>query len=290
MAPWSPSGLVTEWAPGPLLLLPAVLALGYLALVTATRRVGGALPWWRVAVFLAGTLVLAWATNGAPAVRRADAMWWGTLSVGLTTAVVPLALALGDPVAVWERWRGHQVRWLRGRLARVVMFPALASLVAAAVVTLVFTGGWYDAALTSGGDWALLQVTVLVVGLLVNVPLLSEDLLPAWCTPGLRTLFAFADGVLDAVPGIVVMASIDWVAGGTLLAVSESVGVPMIFAVLAQWVRADEVEAREVDARLDAAEADAHVNTVDAEPADERPWWESDPRLAHRFRRPPISG
>lgn len=301
MAPLTPASLVTEWSLTPLLLLPVILAAAYLFLLRAARHANHPWPAWRSASFLAGTVVLAWSANGAPAAYRGSLNWMGTLSVGLTTAVVPLGLALGDPIGLWERQRGRQVRWLRGAAARALMFPALASVVAAAVVTLTFTTGWYAAARTGDAPWALLQVAVLVVGLLVNLPLLSEDLLPGWCTPGLRTFFAIADSVADAIPGIVVMTSIDWVAGGALLAAAESVGVPVLFAVMVQWMRADEAEARETDARLDRLEAERSVaagapaeapatapRNATEDPMLDRPWWESDPQLAHRFRRPTV--
>ncbi len=297
MAPLTPARWVTEWSLTPLVLLPVILAVGYALLITAARRADKPWPAWRTATFLAATVVLVWSANGAPAAYRGSVDWMGTLSVGLTTAVVPLGLALGDPVRLWEELRGRQVAWLRGRVARALMFPVVASVVAATVVTLTFTTGWYAAARAHAAPWALLQVAVLVVGLLVNLPLLSEDLLPAWCTPGLRTLLAFTDGVADAIPGVVVMASIDWVAGGTLLAVAESVGIPTLFAVMVQWVRSDEAEAREVDERLDrleservAAAATPSPQGAAQEPVLDRPWWESDPQLAHRFRRPPARG
>ena len=299
MAPLTPAGLVTEWSLTPLLLLPVTLAAAYLFLLRAARRTNHPWPAWRTTSFLAATLVLAWSANGAPAAYRGTVSWMGTLSVGLTTAVVPLGLALGDPTSLWERVSGRRIRWLRGPAARALMFPLVASVVAATVVTLAFTAGWYAASRTHDGTWALLQVTVLVVGVLVNLPLLSEDLLPAWCTPGLRTLLAFADGAADAIPGIVVMTTIDWVAGGALLAAAEAVGVPTLFAVMAQWVRSDEAEARETDARLDRLEArrtaapetagTAEQDQAAQEPAPDRPWWESDPQLAHRFRRPPAA-
>lgn len=322
MPPLTPAHLVTEWSVTALLLLPALLAVGYVVLVVSARLVGTPWPVWRAITFVASTLVLAWSANGAPTAYRGTVTWMGTLSVGLTTAVVPLGLAIGDPVRLWENLRGRRIGWLRGRAARVLMFPVVASVVAAAVVTLVFTTGWYAAALTGSASWARLQVTVLVVGLLVNLPLLSEDLLPPWCTPALRALFAFTDGITDAVPGIVVMTTMDWVAGGALLAAAESVAVPMLFVIMAQWVRADEAEAREIDARLDRRDARRDTaltvtradnaepsttspppgsvaasgaftlagGTVSPEPAVDRPWWESDPQLAHRFRRPPPPG
>jgi putative copper resistance protein D len=128
-----------------------------------------------------------------------------------------------------------------------------------------FTSGWYPDARREELPWDLLVLASLACGVLVNLPLLSGDLLPSWCGPGLRSLFAFADGLLDAVPGIVVMTTVAKYSGAALLAVAESVGVPMLMAVLVQWVRSDDVEAAAVDARLDAAEQEGTY--------DGTPWW-----------------
>ena len=83
----------------------------------------------------------------------------------------------------------------------------------------------------------------------------------------------------DAIPGVVVLLTVNQQAGGALLAVAEGVGIPLIAATLAEWVRADAVEAREVDARLD--------EEGDGQPERTGLWWESDPRFADRFGRRP---
>jgi putative copper resistance protein D len=68
-----------------------------------------------------------------------------------------------------------------------------------------------------------------------------------------------------------------------------------------QWVRSDERQARAIDRMLDAQAAEGGVRTFEdvvrsdeggrraAAPATEQDglWWETDPRLAGRFRRPP---
>ncbi|MDQ2756960.1 MAG: cytochrome c oxidase assembly protein [Actinomycetota bacterium] len=289
LPPLSTSALVTTWAPDALLLLPVGLLLTYAVLLV---RHHGSWPLWRTAALVAAMLVLAWAVAGAPTAYRASLPWAGALSVGLTSAVAPLGLALADPVRLWEEVRGRPVAWVRGRAARVVMFPLLASTLSAALLTTAFATGWFTTARTQDGPWAALQIGALLTGLLVTLPLLGEELLPRWCGPGLRTTFAFADGLLDAVPGLVVLAAGDSATGQTLLAVAESVGLPMIFAVLWQWMHADEADARAVDARLDRLEqrrAEPVADpTSDAVPATgpDRPWWESDPRFAGRYKGP----
>ncbi len=278
MAPLSPARFLDAWAPSWFGLgLPLLLAVAYAVPLLRLRRSGGQWPPLRSASYLGGIVVLAWSLAGPPAAYREAVPWMGAMGVGLVAAVVGLGLALGDPVALWETATGRTAGWLRGRLARAIMFPLVASVVSAAVLTIAFTSTWYARAQVSPGSWALLQLTALAIGLLVNLPLLSEDLLPAWCGPGLKTLLAFVDGLLDAVPGIVVMTTVDKWVGGALLAVAEAVGVPMIFAVLAGWVRSDAREAAEVDAHLDAQEAAGEGGTT--------PWWLADPDLARRYGR-----
>ncbi|MEO3935960.1 cytochrome c oxidase assembly protein [Dermatophilaceae bacterium Soc4.6] len=281
--PFSASALATTWAPTLLLLLPLTLLLAYAALLVRHRGAAPARwPLGRTVAFVAATLVLAWAVAGGPAAYRGSVQWTGALSVGLTSAVVPLGLALGDPLRLWEQVRGRPVAWVRGRVARVVMFPLLASALSAAVITSAFATGWFTQARTEAGPWAVLQVAALVTGALVTLPLLGDELLPRWCGPGLRTAFAFVDGLLDALPGLVVLAAGDSATGQTLLAVAESVGLPMIFAVMLQWVRADEAQARDTDAQLDRQPPQAD----DGPDGPDRPWWESDPRFAGRYGGP----
>jgi putative copper resistance protein D len=86
--------------------------------------------------------------------------------------------------------------------------------------------------------------------------------------------------------------------GGAMLAVAEAVGLPVIGAVFVEWMRSDEREAREVDARLDAESARTTAPPASPTGGEESPelaapglaapglWWEQDPRLASRFRRP----
>jgi cytochrome c oxidase assembly factor CtaG len=241
--------------------LPLLLLCGYAVLHRVRRQTW---PWWRTLCWVLGVVVLGWSLVGAPAAYRHGTSWWGALGIGLVAAVVPLGLALGDPVALWEGGR-RPIPRLRGRVGGALMFPLVASTLSAAVLTVAFTSGWFAAARREEVPWDLLVLAALGCGVLVNLPLLSEDLLPPWCGPQLRTLFAFVDGLLDAVPGIVVMTTVEKYSGAALLAVAESVGVPMIFAVLIQWVRSDTAEAAAVDARLDAAEADGTFDTT--------PWW-----------------
>lgn len=277
-----PLALVTAWVPSWAGLgVPALLAAGYLAGVLALRARGERWPGWRLALWLVTAGLAAWTFCGAPFALRAATTTMDGIALGSASALLPLGLALGDPVGLVERLRGRPIGWLRGRVARLLMLPGVSSAIAMVFLTATLTSTWwYRPGATPALPWALLMAGSVVTGLLVNLPLLADDLLPPWATPPVRVLIAFLDGVFDAVPGIVVMVGVDLWSGGALLAVAEAVGLPMIAVTVARWVRADAAETRELDARLDAAEAEsAEAGETD----DAGLWWMRDPRFQDRF-------
>ncbi len=296
------------WAPSLVGLgLPALAAIGY-ALGVAKAR-GRGIPWpvWRLALWMVTCVLAAWTFAGPPQALRGVNPWMDGVSIGMSAAVLPLGIALADPVKLIELLRGRRVGWARGRIARVIMFPGVASLLSAVVLTYAITSPWYQAALTEPLPWALLLLTAFVTGLSVNLPLLSDDLMPEWATPAVKTLVAFADGIFDAMPGIVMMLLINKYSGGALLAIAEVVGIPMIAATVVMWVREDAEEQRQIDAELDARDAaaaraasepsgESEIRARGSEPAKtgggsgpgasdgEGLWWLDDPRFADRFR------
>ena len=74
-----------------------------------------------------------------PAARRAQEAWPLALSLGLVTAVVPFLVGLGDPVRLLEEGRGAPLALMHGRVARVLTFPLVASVLSAAVLTVAVT-------------------------------------------------------------------------------------------------------------------------------------------------------
>ena len=197
------------------------------------------------------------------------------------------------------------------------MFPAVSSVLAVGTLLGVFYTPVFVDSTSSPGLEAALDLVLLVTGLIFVLPLMVDALLPGWAGPGVRTLLAFADGLFDAIPGILVMTSGTIVArgfpgfagrsgtdslldthlgGGALLAVAESVGVPVIAVAFVQWARSDDEEARAIDAELDAgldAEATSPGAARPATSSTGSPsvpvtdhaglWWETDPRFAGRF-------
>lgn len=305
--PLTPSRLFTSWVAEPFgIVLVAALSVGYAVLLLRARRRGA--PWSRgraALYYILGVGSLAFALCGAPAAYRSFVFWMAALQAGILSAVTPVGLALGDPVRLSERAFGpRMVRLtdvvLRGPLGRAVMFPLVASLLAVGSLVVVFFTGYFAASVRSDGVRVLLQLQLLVTGTLAVLPLLTDDLLPAWCTHPMRALFAFVDGLLDAIPGILLMTAPGlltasfpgwrglgfgltprWdqrLGGGALLAVAEAVGLPVLVAVFLEWMRKDDAEARETDARLDEETQ---------EEAQDAPWWERDPRFAGRYRHGP---
>lgn len=276
-------GLVSVWSPGATPVgvgIPMIAAIGYTVIAVRVRRGPHGWPFWRTVIWLLTCFLGAWTLAGPPTVFRGDAPVWDGVILGMVSAVLPLGIAVGDPIRLIERFLGRTIGWVRGRIARVIMFPGFTSLLCAVYLTLVVTSSWYQPGRTDGPIWAWALVGAFVTGLLVNVPLLSDDLLPGWATPPIRAVFAFADGIFDAVPGIILMLIADVWAGGALLALSEVIALPMIAVTIAQWVRADSIATLQIDAALDAQEAN---QARGHEPPNDGLWWKSDPRFADRF-------
>ena len=100
------------------------------------------------------------------------------------------------------------------------------------------------------------------------------------------------------------LATAQVIGGGIIWILGDFVGLPFIAVQLVQMMRADKREAEEIDAELDAKEAAraaaraaaSQVPGSGAAPSpvtletdgtddEDRPWWETDPRLTDRFKR-----
>lgn len=271
----------------------AGITVAYVAAWVRARRRGGARVTWLAWFLTLGAGALAYTLCGPVEVWSTRLMWVFALQVALLVAVVPTGFALARPVDVIEHATGSTTlrRALGGRVGRALMYPFVSSILAMVSVIVVFFTPYGQAALDSTAVRMLLTAHLLAVGATVVLPLLAGDLLPGWAGPGVRVLLACVDGLFDAIPGILVMthhdlllphfpgfaasaagyrgdmsASLDQkFAGGALLAVAESVGLPLLAAVFVEWMRADRVSARRADAELDAQYGDGPGTTT--------PWW-----------------
>ncbi|MFD8817062.1 cytochrome c oxidase assembly protein [Streptomyces sp. NPDC059627] len=331
MAELTVGRLLTSWQPDvPALLL--VLALGALYGwgVRRVRAGGGSWSPARTAVFAVlglGTLVVA--TMSGLAVYDHVLFWPAAVQNILLDLVAPLGLALGDPLrlateALPPDAAARVRRAMTGRLVRLLTFPLVSTaLVLATELTVYFTP-YFATALRVGWLHELMYLHLLLAGSLFVVPVLTrEETLPAWCTHPVRAALVFLDGVIDAVPGIVVMTHGTLIAGawylhhhpswapdvqydqqiggGAMLSIAELVALPFLLALLFQWARAERAQTAALDRHLDvqlaavpaaspaataAAAASGSASTPASAPEQVRPWWETEENeVAARIRR-----
>lgn len=315
----TPSIWVTAWTFSWFgVVLSALLVGGYLAALAVVRARGTAWPGWKVASWLIlGVLPLLYVTCGPVGTYRTTFFFMFGAQIATLSAITPTGLALGDPVGLLRAAVGHDTwvnRALHSLVAKVLMFPMVGSVLSTVSIILIFYTGYAQAASLHRWVDVVVSLQVLIIGMLVVLPLITEDLLPRWAGPGVRTFLAIIDGLLDAVPGILVMTAFvilapkfpgftaqaaplrggmthlldQKYAGGALLAIAEVAGLPLMGATFVDWMREDAADASAVDARLDEQERRSHeaASTGSAQPAEDAPWWLNDPRMADRFRRP----
>jgi putative copper resistance protein D len=264
---------VTSWTLDvPTLVFVAVATLALLAV----RRQGDRSP-KELALFGMGVASLLVVTCSFLGVYSHTLFWVLAVQDVLLLTLVPIPLVL----ALSSGWR---------------LSALTGSVLATGTLTAVYVTGWDRARLEHPSLFALTHLVLVVAGCLFLGPLLQ----PHGSSFAARALIGFVDGLLDAIPGLVVLAThgtiaASWYAdhprgwgpspskdqqiGGTaMIALSELVGLPALLVLLIRWVRADAADAELVDAALD--------QTLEITEERQRPWWEHDAGpLADRARR-----
>ncbi|MFH7334185.1 cytochrome c oxidase assembly protein [Streptomyces sp. KHY 26] len=322
----TPARALASWQVDvPALVLIALLGGLYGWGVLRVRRAGGTWSPGRILAFtLLGLGGLAVATMSSLAVYDHVLFWPAAVQNVLLDLVTPLGLALGDPLrlaveALPGGGAGRVQKVMTGRIVRLLTFPLVSTaLVLGTELTVYFTP-YFATALRVGWLHELMYLHLLAAGSLFVVPVLTrEEALPAWCSHPVRAALVFLDGVIDAVPGLVVMTHGTLIAGawylhhapawspdvrhdqqiggGAMLSIAELVALPFLLAILVQWARAERVQAAALDRRLDrdltpvvspAHEAGRAEGASDgAEAVRVRPWWETEQNeVATRIRR-----
>nr|WP_202487711.1 cytochrome c oxidase assembly protein [Streptomyces sp. SID8354] len=318
--------LLGSWRPDPYaLVLIAVLGGLYAWGVVRLVRRGERWPVARVVAFAGlGLGAIAVATMSGLAVYDHELFWPAAVQNIVLDLVAPLGLALGDPLSLalralpQERWAARRLRAaVSGRLVRFLTFPLVSTVLVLSSELAIYFTPYFPTALRHGPLHELMYLQLLVTGSLFVLPMLTrEELLPSWCSHPVRALLVLVDGLVDAVPGVVVMTSGTLIAGGwyasrhqpwdpslqqdqmigggLMLTIAELVGLPFLIAVFAEWVREERRRTRALDARLDrelavaappaaagaavaaAAPGAAPGDAAVAEPELMRPWWETD--------------
>jgi cytochrome c oxidase assembly factor CtaG len=301
---------VTSWTVEPWTLAAVVVLVGgYLAAVRKVRRSGQAWPAGRVVAFCGlglGFAVIA--TMSFVGVYTPVLFYARSVQTILFLLVVPLFLALGRPltliIAATARAGLVLQSVLNSRAARVLTFPAITTVVLVLTPFLVYFTPSYAAGFSSGAVAQLTRLALLLPGFVFFWTLLRVDPVPR-AYPYIVTLWITAAEVIgDAVLGLAVIADANLLAGpyyhalgrpwgpslaasqviggGVLWILGDIVGLPFLAAQLIQMIRQDEQDAAVIDAELDAQASPAGHGPAD--PDTGRPWWESDPRFASRFR------
>ena len=304
----------TSWTlDWPALIVMLAAAVLYLAGVRRARRAGG-WPAGRAVLFLAGGVGLAAvAIMGFPGVYYGVLFYARAVQTILLLMAVPLFLALGRPLALLAATAPRAGRWLQAvlgsRAARVLTFPAVTAFVLVAVPFLFYFTAWYEAGFHSSLVRELTYLALLAPGWVFFWTVLRMDPVPK-AYPYLVSLWVTGIEVVgDAILGLAIIADQHLIAGdyyravgrpwgpslrtdqvlggGVIWLLGDLIGLPFLAAMLIVMIREDESEAKVIDAELDASAA-AHGQAGPEPGETARPWWESDPRFAGRFR-PPAS-
>jgi cytochrome c oxidase assembly factor CtaG len=278
----------TEWSFDPWACL-FIVALGacYLAAVTRLRRAGQ--PWatGHTVAFGTGLLILVIATMSWTGAYYGVLFYARATQTILLLLVVPLFLTLGRPlslvIAVLPQARGQRIEAaVRSRLARVLTFPAITTLVLVAVPFVVYFSPWYTACFHHAWARELSYLALLAPGYVFFWTLQRVDPVPKEY-PYLVSLWITGVEVIgDAALGIAVAGNslligggyyhalgrpfgpsirMDQVFGGGVLWVfGDLVGLPFLAVQLIHMIKEDESEAAEIDAELDAKDAQ-HAST-----------------------------
>ncbi|MER7403383.1 cytochrome c oxidase assembly protein [Streptomyces sp. NPDC000070] len=300
----------------PALLLVIVLGGLYGRGVARVRGRGGSWPLARLAAFVVlglGAIVVA--TMSGLAVYDRELFWPAAVQNTTLDLLAPLGLALGDPLrlaveALPEGGAGRVRRVLTGRLVRTLTFPLVSTVLVLVTELTVYFTPYFATALRLGWLHELMYLHLLAAGCLFVLPVLTrEQALPAWCTHPVRAALVFLDGIVDALPGLVVMTHGTLIAGawylhhappwspdvhhdqqtggGAMLGIAELAALPFLLTILAQWVRAERAQTAALDRRLDAElTPGAPQFERGAAPGLVRPWWETErSEVAERVRR-----
>ena len=303
MPPLTLSTAVTGWtADLPTIGLVVVLGVGYVAAVRRYAR-GADTPWPRSRHVAFGVGLGLLALLGVSFVGRyADTLFWvRALQVIMLLMVVPLCLALCSPVALVLAWRPSLRAVLSSRVARVLTFPATASLLLVATPWLLYFTGWYPLVLRDTVVDHLSRLALLLVGFLYFYSRLQLDPVPRKYPHLISVVITFVEVIFDAALGLVLWLNphivaetyyqaigrtwgpslrTDQIVGaGILWLVGDLAGLPFLGALMNRMSHDDATEAAEIDRQLDEEAA------VEDPAAPPKLWWENDPVLSERFRR-----
>ena len=273
----------TEWRVDvPMLVLILLIAAWYLMSARRVRRSGGQWGTGRAFAFIVlglGFWVIA--TMAWPGVYESVLFYARATQTVLLVLVSPLFLAMGKPLTLLIEASpriGRPVeRAVRSRVAKVVLFPAITTLLLVAVPMVMYFTTWYTHVFDSSAVRELTYLILMVPGFAFFWTLLRVDPVPKEYPYGVAMWITAAEVVGDAFFGIAViadqtilgaahyhavgypygpsLATAQVIGGGIIWILGDFVGLPFLAVQLIQMMRADKKEAEEIDAELDAKDA-----------------------------------
>jgi len=315
-SPLTPSRVLTEWTLNPpVLVAVVVLAAAYLAGVAALRRRGGTWPRSRSLCFVVGGLGSLALVGLSVLAVYADTLFWArALQNLLLVMLTPMFLALGAPLTLIRellpaKARARAGAVLHSRAARLLTFPPVVTLVLVVPPLVLYLSPLYAQTLRSQLVSGLVGVVLVAGGFVYYWSRLRVDPVPRPGSYLVTMWITLVEVLVDAVLGLTLWLG-PVIATGYYLAVArhwgpdlrtdqdigagilwiggDIIGLPFLGTVIARMTKEDEHWAAEIDAELDAAEAEAEV-VPQPTAADDAPpprlWWEDHPELAERTRR-----
>jgi cytochrome c oxidase assembly factor CtaG/putative copper export protein len=274
-----------------------VAAALYLAGVRRLRRRGDAWPVGRTVAWLAGCAVVLAATSSGIG-RYAPAMFSiHMISHMMLSMLAPALLVLGGPVTLALRAlrpagadgppgpREWLLAAVHSPAARVLTNPVIALALFVGSFYALYFSGLFEEALTRHWAHLLMNAHFVLVGYLFYWPVIGVDPAPRRLPPLGRLGLVFASLPFHAFFGITLMSSaavigtafysalgLPWVpdllddqrlGGGLAWGSGEIPLLVVMVALLAQWARTDERDARRSDRRADA-DGDAELAAYNA--------------------------
>jgi cytochrome c oxidase assembly factor CtaG len=283
----------TEWRVDvPMLVLIALVGAWYLLSVRKVRRGGGQWATGRAVAFLGlGLGFWAIATMAWPGAYESVLFYARATQTVLLVLLSPLFLALGRPLTLFiEAYpaAGRRVlRVIRSRVAIVVTFPAITTLLLIAIPMSMYFTSWYTAVFHSGTVRELTYLILMAPGLAFFWTLVRVDPVPREYPYVVAMWITAAEVVGDAFFGIAIiadqtilgaahyhavgypygssLATGQVIGGGIIWILGDFVGLPFLAVQLIQLMRADKQEADQIDAELDARDAARAARMVAAE-------------------------
>lgn len=270
------------------------------------RRAEGPVGAAQAGCFGVGVAVWALATMSAVGAYAYALFWVRALQVLMLLYVVPFFLAQGKPVTVVRdaldaAGRDRIDRLLGTPFARVLAHPLTTSLAMLGTPWLLYLTPWYTASLDNEWIGAPTRTLLVAIGFGYFYARLQADPVPRRYSQAISLLITVAEALGDGVLGLVIWQGpligaayyaalhrswgpdqrLDQTIGaGVLWILGDLVGWPFVLLLMRALSRDDKARAVEVDAELDAVEADQGDTA-----APSGLWWENDPELRERFRR-----